>query len=463
MTAMDFAGYAELDAYLNAHPQTRMIEVLAPDAHGILRGKRIGTAEFRTLYDKGIKVCRAAALLDVKGCTVEELGMGAADGDPDCLARPIQNSIAPIPWLDSPTAQVMTSLRELDGRASLIDPRNILAQVASKLSAMGLRTVVATELEFYLVETDADGLLRPRLPTLPGTARRQEGVQFAMLEDLWELDGFLEDVYAACAEQGLPAGAALSEFAGGQFEINLEHVDDPVLACDHAVLLKRLIKGVAAQHDLTATFMAKPFAGQAGNGLHIHASLYNEDGDNFFADPAGGTPPLMANTLRHAIGGLSATMAEGMAIFAPNANSYRRLVPGSFVPLTPNWGYNHRAVSLRIPVCDRENLRVEHRTSGADANPYLVMACVLAGIHHGLANRLEPGPMIASGEHLEETEIALPYTWDRSLDQFARSPVLAAYLGEDWCRRYEINRRSECHRFQAEISDRDYDWYLKVV
>jgi glutamine synthetase len=157
-------------------------------------------------------------------------------------------------------------------------------------------------------------------------------------------------------------------------------------------------------------------------------------------------------------------MAEGMAIFAPNANSYRRIVPGAYVPLTPNWGFNHRAVSLRIPVCDADNLRIEHRSAGADSNPYLVMACVLAGIHHGIANRLQPDtPMIESGALVEDPPVTVPYRWDAALDRFAAARVLRSYLGETWCRHYEINRRSECDRFHAEISDRDFSWYLRSV
>jgi glutamine synthetase len=453
----------ELDEFLQRHPGTRMIETLNVDAHGILRGKRIARDEFRTLYDKGLKVCRASTLLDVKGSTVAELGLGSRDGDPDCIALPVPGSLAPVPWLPSCPAQVLMSLDELDGTPCASDPRHIVRNVVARLAELGYHAVVATELEFYLVEEDAAGPLQPRLSRVGNTSRRQDGVQYAMLEDLWELDDFLADVYAACEAQGLPAGATLSEFASGQYEINLHHVDDPVLACDHAVLLKRLIKGVAARHGLTATFMAKPFAEHAGSGLHIHTSLYDGNRNNVFADPSGAAAPAHAPLLRHAIGGLAATMAEGMAVFAPNANSYRRIVPGAFVPLTPNWGYNHRAVSLRIPICDPPNMRVEHRSAGADANPYLVVACVLAGIHHGIVNACDPGPMIESGTFVEDPPITVPYRWDAALDRFTGASVLRSYLGERYCRHYEINRRSECDRFHAEISDRDFSWYLRTV
>ena len=263
--------------------------------------------------------------------------------------------------------------------------------------------------------------------------------------------------------QKVPATAALSEFSAGQFEINLHHVKDPVTACDHGAMLKRLVKGTALKHDLGAAFMAKPFAGESGNGLHVHVSLLNEAGENVFAGPAGAPRPALSQTLRHAIGGLQQTMADAMAIFAPNANSYRRLQPRSFAPLTPSWGYNHRAVALRVPVCDSKNTRIEHRVAGADANPYLVVAALLAGIHHGIANRCEPTEMVAEGAMIDEQEATLPRRWEAALDRFKRSEILPEYLGEEFCRVFEIMRRNECERFHEQVGNLDYEWYLRSV
>jgi glutamine synthetase len=128
----------------------------------------------------------------------------------------------------------------------------------------------------------------------------------------------------------------LSEYAPGQFEVNLHHVDDPALACDHAVLLKRAVKAVARQHDMAATFMAKPFSQWAGNGMHVHISLLDGDGKNVFAGTS--EDGEFSDTLRHATGGMAATMAESMAVFAHNANSYRRYSAQINVPVSPQWG-----------------------------------------------------------------------------------------------------------------------------
>ena len=152
-----------------------------------------------------------------------------------------------------------------------------------------------------------------------------------------------------------------------------------------------------------------------------------------------------------------------MPIFAPNANSYRRLIPGSYAPLTPNWGYNHRDVSLRIPVSDLDNCRVEHRVAGADANPYLVMAVIAAGIHHGMTQECDPGKMIPEGHEIEDEVITLPRLWSIALDKFDAGSVLPYYLGEDFCKLFSRMRRSECDDFLEQVSNVDYEWYLRSV
>jgi glutamine synthetase len=293
---------------------------------------------------------------------------------------------------------------------------------------------------------------------MPGTRTPQVGPQYGSMDDIEQVDPFIAELHAVCAAQNIPIGATLKEFSPGQFEVNLHHVADAELACDHGVLLKRAVRAIAKQHGFGAVFMAKPFAEWAGCSLHVHVSLLDADGRNVFAaaDRADG----FSDTLRHAIGGLAATMGESMAIFAPNANSYRRFRPGLFVPLAPNWGVNHRGVALRVPLSGSADVRVEHRPGGADANPYLVMAAILAGIHHGISEHCDPGPMVEQGQVIEE-EVELPVRWEAALDAFERGTVLPQYLGERYHKLYATCRREECDRFHAQITDRDYEWYLR--
>ena len=278
------------------------------------------------------------------------------------------------------------------------------------------------------------------------------------IDDLEDASPVLDDIAQACAAQSIPATVALAEYAPAQYEINLKHRPDPVAAGDHAVLLKRAVKGVARRHGLEATFMAKPFAELAANGMHIHVSLLDRDGRNAFDDARDGGE----ERLRHAIGGLRATMAEAMAIFAPNANSYRRYRPGTYAPLAPTWGYDNRTVALRVPAARGGASRIEHRTAGADANPYLAAAAVLAGIHHGLARGLDPGPP-TTGNANEKHAASLPSHWLDALRAFDRAGVLAEYLGADYCRVYLACKWREFEMFNARVTPTEYDWYLRAL
>jgi glutamine synthetase len=449
----------ELKDYLDQNPQTRFLEVLGVDMNGILRGKRAAVADAAKIFKNGVNHCAATLALDAKGATFDSIPNGSTDGDPDIKARAVPGSLAPVPWARIPSAQVLVELSEFSGAPYYLDSRQVLRHAVQPLIELGLHPVMAAELEFYLVEHDGREF-HPRMPRIPGSELPQDGLQYAMLEDLEDVDDFLFDLDAYCQAQNIPAGAALAEFSPGQFEVNLQHVDDPMRACDHAVLLKRAVKAAAIQNGLAATFMAKPFAGIPGSGLHIHVSLLDGDGNNVFAGKS--RDGDFSETLRHAIGGLAETMGESMAIYAPNANSYRRYVRGAFVPCTPNWGLNHRGVALRIPLSRQDNNRVEVRVAGADANPYLVTAAVMAGLHHGISQHCEPGPMVKERQAVEDV-VTLPVHWPQALDSFEAGRILPRYLGEEFSRIFALCRREECNRFQTEISNRDYEWYLRAV
>jgi len=449
----------ELQKFLERYPDTQNLELLQPDMLGILRGKRVVRAEFAKPFTDGLNFCGATVLLDAKGLTFHRIDNGGRDGDPDAISTAVPGSLAPVPWAQVPTAQVLLAMNDSQGRPFFADPRQVFRQAARPLAEMGLTAVAATELEFYLLDSEGDRP-SPRVGRVPGTRHRQSGPQYGSMEDVEDADPFLAELYAVCKAQNIPAGATLKEFSPGQFEVNLHHVPNAELACDHAVLLKRAVKAIARKHGLGASFMAKPFAEWAGSSLHVHISLIDSAGKNVFAGTSGGEP--FSETLRHAIGGLAAAMPESMAIFAPTANSYRRYRPGVFVPLAPNWGRNHRGVALRIPLSGPEDTRVEHRPGGADANPYLVMAAILAGIHHGITNRCDPGPMVPQETVIEE-KAELPVRWEAALDAFDAGMILPRYLGERYHTLYATCRREECDRFHSEISDRDYDWYLRAV
>lgn len=454
---------AEVEAFLRNHPEITGIDMLVPDTCGIFRGKRIGIDSIDKLFTEGVRLPGSTYLLDATGQNCDTIPYGSTDGDPDYPCFGIAGTLKKVPWARTGVGQIMATMYNDNGDPFFADPRHIVAKAAKPLSEMGLTPVIAIELEFYLLDKELDERGIARIARSSSMGRRQTMTQCYGIEELYEFEDFLADVEEACRIQGIPADTAVSEYGPGQYEVNLHHVANPIKACDDAVLLKRAIKGVARKHGLSASFMAKPFEDLAGCGLHVHLSLVDKDGRNFFAgppDPETGIP--MADTLRHAIGGLAETMADGMAIFAPNANSYRRFRPGSYAPINTAWGANNRTVSLRIPHCDEKSVRIEHRPAGADANPYLVVAAILAGVHHGIANRIDPGPMETEDAYARP-QADLPRRWHAALDVFKESTILPEYLGQQYCETYANNRQFECDNFYSHVSPLDYEWYMRTV
>ena len=451
-----------LKKFLKKNPKTIEMEILIADIHGVLRGKRIRSNEFESVFKDGFTMPGGTVLLDILGGAVPDISWSGDDGDPDTDAEVIAESLVPIPWAKKPSAQVLFNFNNDKGDLFFAQPRSVLSDVLNKVKKTAPKIVMAVELEFYLLDGNADRP-KPKTSLIPGIGRPQPGPQVYHPDDLWDIENFLDDLHKNCEAQNIPAGTTISEYAPAQFEINLHHVDDPLLACDHAVLLKRAIKATARQHGFVACFMAKPFEEESGSGMHIHMSVYDKKNKNIFSkNQDKNVNPPFTDSLRHTIGGLKKSMAESTLIFAPNANSYRRLRPDMFAPVEPNWGVNHRNVSIRIPVSNAKNLRFEHRVAGADANPYLVTAAILAGLDHGIKNQCNPGKMVKQGEVIT-LEQKIPNRWIKAIDHFEKNKILRDYFNDEFCKSYAMNRRFEESEFNNQISNVDFDWYLRSV
>ncbi|MCB1366156.1 MAG: glutamine synthetase [Rhodobacteraceae bacterium] len=447
----------DLKAFLKDHPGIEYLDALVIDLCGNAIGKRLPISQAEKILAAGTPVCGAMQLVDVMGNTADPMGHGFSDGDPDALARPLAGTLAPVPWSLGRRAQVLCELTDaVTGKPHDHDPRRVLTLVAERFTGLGLRPVLALELEFYLIDLSRDETGAPIPCASPLTGRRERQGQVLSMAKLEEYEPVIRTMQDAAAAQNLPVSTVISEYGAGQFEINLEHQADPAHAADHAALLRRAVKATARQMGFDATFMSKPFPGLSGNGLHLHLSLQDGDGNNIF-DPA---RPDGEARLGHAVAGLQATLPEAMAIFAPNLNTYRRFRPDEFTPVTRDWGENNRSVAFRLPpVSDGAARRLEHRVSGAEANPYLVTAAVLAGVLHGLENRLDPGAKHTgnAGAAVDET---LPLTlWD-ALAALEGATILPEYLGAEYCALYHAVKSAEFADFMDEISPREYRWYL---
>jgi len=447
----------EASTFLKAHPETVFVDLLIADMNGVVRGKRVECAALPKVYEKGINLPASIFALDINGSTVESTGLGLDIGEADRICFPIPETLCIEPWQKRPTAQLLMTMHELEGEPFFADPREVLRQVVKKFDELGLTICAAFELEFYLIDQEnING--RPQPPRSPISGKRPHSTQVYLIDDLDEYADCLQDMLEAAKVQGIPADAIVKESAPAQFEVNLHHTKDAIKACDYAVLLKRLIKNIAYDHEMDSTFMAKPYPGQAGNGLHVHISLLDKDGNNIFASD----DPTQNKALRHAVGGVLETMSASMAFLCPNVNSYRRFGANFYVPNTPSWALDNRTVALRVPTGSPDAVRIEHRVAGADANPYLMMAVILAGIHHGLTHKIEPEePM--EGNAYEQLEASLPNNLRDALRELDDSEILARYIDPKYIDIFAACKEAELQEFETTISDLEYNWYLHTV
>jgi glutamine synthetase len=452
--------YSVAQAFLAARPAVKVVDLLLPDLSGIPRGKRVDIADLASVYDKGMYLPGSMFALDVMGGTIQATGLGFDDGDADRPCVPVPGSLYASPWMGPNVAQLQVQMLDHDFQPFFGDPRHVLDTVLERYAARGWRPVVALELEFYFVDPQRTPAGHAQPPPSRLTGRREHRTQINSMADLDSVSDILSEIAATCSGQDVPTGTALAEYGPSQWEVNLRHVADARLACDQAIRFKRIVKGVALRHGLEATFMAKPYEDMAGSGMHIHISMQDADGRNVFA-----SEDTLGNALlKRAAAGLIATMADGMAVFAPNANSYRRLRPESYVPTHATWGYNNRGVAVRIPISDAENRRLEHRVAGADANPYLLTAVVLAGMLHGIEEELPaPEPLAGNAYSQRLSAPQLPTDWPTALACFGASRVLRDYLGECFVQLYEVARRGEMQDFALRLSPLDFAWYLEPV
>ncbi len=449
----------EAQAFLDANPDIQSVHVVWTDLCGVARGKVLRRDEVLPAWRDGRFMPISALVLDTTGQDVPETGLVFDEGDRDMLLWPVPGSMVRIPWMEVPSAQYTAAIHDLDGTKHYADPRNALESIVERFkSELKLTPVGAVELEFFLMDRKSAMEGKPMAPVAQTNDSRQQHYQPYYLQDVDDFAPFFKDLYAFCDVQGLPAKTLISEYAPGQMEIVLRHRDDVLKACDEAIKLKRLIKATAEKHGFVATFMAKPYSEWTGSGMHVHVSLADESGENVFAAEDPTQNPLLLN----AIGGLKAAMAESMLIFAPNANSYRRFRRNSYAPVAANWGINNRTVSLRVPAGAAKACHIEHRPSGADANPYLVMAAILAGMHYGITEKEDPGSPV-TGNGYEKRAKYIPGNWYAAIDAFWRASILKEYFGKPFVDTYCTLKEVEADRFYQEPFQRDFEWYLRTI
>ncbi|SPJ27531.1 glutamine synthetase family protein [Falsiruegeria mediterranea] len=429
--------------------------VAAVDLNGQLRGKRV-PAIYAGKLDKGaVRIPFSALNVDLWGADIENSPLVFESGDADGVLRPTERGAVPTPWLAQPSAMVPMALYHDDGARFDGDPRHALADVLDRYAARGWTVIAATELEFTLIDDSGD---TPQPPHSPVTGRALEDMAVLSMAELDAFDEFFSDLYAGCADMGIPAQTAISESGIGQFEVNLNH-QDAMRCADDTLLFKVLVRGLARKHGFAATFMAKPYDDDAGNGMHVHYSVVDADGVNVFDN--GG--PDGTDLLRQAVAGCLAAMPDCTLIFAPHGNSYTRLVPGAHAPTGACWAYENRTAALRIPGGPSAARRIEHRVAGGDTNPYLMLAAVLGAAMVGIEDAMEPPTPISGNAYALDGVPQLAPDWPSAVSRFEDSDLVARIFSADLIRNLAMTKRQEITLFAERPTERHWLSYLETV
>lgn len=418
------------------------IDLLLTDANGVPRGKTIESASFD---DKDLPRMAQAVLFQCINGDYTESAMEAFNPkDEDLIMKPDWATYRSTPWKQGEVGQVICQALDKDGKALPYDSRNVLTGVIERFEELGLTPMVAPELEFYLLDPPKRGdvSLRPG----PGYDGRDEfGGEAFSFDALDRYGPFVTSLEDMCVAAKLDLSAVIHEVGPAQIELNVGHA--PVLAiADQMILLKRLVKACALEQGYLASFMAKPAFNLPGSGLHVHCSMLNAQGLNLFALENQQAPV----PLQHFIGGLQRYLPDAFALLAPNVNSYKRFIGDQSAPINLEWGYDNRSTGLRVPYGLAAAGRVETRVAGADANPYLLLAAILAAGLLGMEEALQP--TAANEEDAWDTTTGLPDTLGEGLRRLKASAKLAEMFSQEFIDVYLSIKESELEDFSSRIS-----------
>ena len=434
--------------------QYATFRVAACDLNGLMRGKRVPGSYAAKLDQGAVRLPLSALNLDIYGDDIEDSPLVFDGGDADGILRPTGRGPVPLPWLATEQPLVPMMLYYEDGTPFEGDPRHGLISVLERYKARGWQVVAATELEFTLVD-DSGKRLKPVRNPLSG--RRLATSDILSLAQLDPFDPFFSALYESCEAMGIAAQTTTCEGGIGQYEITLHH-QDALRAADDTWLFKALIKGLARQYGFAATFMAKPFKADAGNGMHLHFSVLDEAGDNVFND---GTD-MGSDTMRAAVAGCLAAMPASALVFAPHANSYARLVPGMHAPTGACWAYENRTAAIRIPGGAAVARRIEHRVSGGDINPYLTFAAILGAAITGIEEGMSP-PAVLTGNAYAQDIPQLAPDWETAINWFESDPLIARVFSPMLIRNLVMTKRQELRRMQDIPATEHWKTYLETV
>jgi glutamine synthetase len=415
----------------------RVVQLEVPDLDGGLRAKLVSAA--KALSPAGAAMCTIMFGLTQADDVYESPASSTDNGYPDLVMRPDMATARPLPWCDA-TVAVLCDLYGPDGAAYPVAPRTVLRTVADRCAELGFEARFAAEWELCVVHQGDDAV---------PLGRTMNAYSLLRLRELRPLaQAFFERMEAV----GIPIESVHTELGHGMLEFAIAHT--PVLeAADHAARAKAYLKELCGEMGLVATFMPRWRTGAPTSGCHFHQSLWR-DGTNAFWSADGALSPLA----RHYLAGQLATMTDLTVVFNPSVNSFRRLQPGTWTPVTASWGVDNRTAAIRAIAGSPKGVRLEHRRPGADVNPYLAIAAMLAGGLHGIAEKLE-APDPATGDASADGRfLRLPSTLADAIAALRGSPVAPSLLGREFVDHYLLSREVELRLWREWEAEQVTGW-----
>jgi len=414
------------------------VEAFVPDMAGSARGKVVPADKFGSGQ---MKMPEAIFAQTISGDYVENEHNVE---DRDMLLVPDSTTLRPVPWTADPAASVFLDCYHSDGSPVEASPRGVLRSILGKYEAQGWVPVVAPEVEFYLLNAHSDPNAEAEPPQ--GRLGRTEGARQPYGIDMMnDFEPFINDLYKYCEDQGIRIDTLSQEMGPAQFEINFLH-GNPIELADQVFLFKRTVREAAIEHEMHATFLAKPMTEEAGSALHIHQSVVDKSGQNIFSTRKGEPSELFYGFM----GGLQRYMPDAVLLFAPYVNSYRRFLNPSASPVNLAWAIDNRTVGLRVPDSDPDNRRIENRLAGSDVNPYLAIAGTLACGYLGMVEGLKPTDATEGSAYGDD------FTLHRhifaAIEAMKSSNAMRSMLGDNFVNLFCALKDEEFREFQEIIT-----------
>ncbi|MGH3822350.1 MAG: glutamine synthetase family protein [Pseudonocardiaceae bacterium] len=433
----------ELRVLVDEH-QVDTVLLALTDMQGRLQGKRYAARHFLDeVVKNSAEACSYLLAVDVDMTPVDGYAITSWErGYGDFVLAPDLGTLRRVPWHDA-TALVLCDAQWADGTPVTVSPRHILRRQLDRLAERGLSAQVGTELEFLVFADSYDAAWRKGYRELEQANRYN--VDYSVL-GTGRIEPLLRAIRNGMTSAGMIVESAKGEANLGQHEITFRYTD-ALTTCDNHSIYKTGAKEIADAAGMSLTFMAK-YDQREGNSCHIHLSLRGEDGEPVFpGDSPHGFSPLM----EHFLAGQLACLRELTYLFAPNVNSYKRFVSGSFAPTAVAWGLDNRTCALRV-VGHGPSLRVENRVPGGDVNPYLAVAASVAAGLHGIDHQLAlPAPL--TGNAYRSTAPRVPTSLREAAQLLAESPVAVDAFGVDVVEHYCHAARVELAAFDAAVTD----------